>query len=145
MRKLPHPLVGTWRLVSCVHRFDDGERWFPFGRKPRGRLVYTPDGFMMVMLMASARAAASSGQVFETTGRERAAAAAGFLAYSGKCELGADRVLHRVDLSLFPNWVGSAQLRSYKLSGDRVTFSTRRFRARGRYQTASLKWRRETR
>ncbi|MBI5200024.1 MAG: lipocalin-like domain-containing protein, partial [Elusimicrobia bacterium] len=54
-----------------------------------------------------------------------------------------DGVVHRVDLSLFPNWVGTAQLRSYKLTGDRVTFWTRRFPIKGKWQTASLTWRRE--
>ncbi|MBI4349505.1 MAG: lipocalin-like domain-containing protein [Elusimicrobia bacterium] len=138
-----HPLVGTWRLVRCEHALEDGTRWQPFGPRPRGRLVYTPDGFMMVMLMTAERKRSASGQVFEATSSERAAAAAGFLAYSGRCDLAKDRVVHRVDLSLFPNWVGTAQLRSYRLSGDRVTFWTRRFAVRGRWQTASLTWRRE--
>lgn len=138
-----HSLVGTWRLVSCVHRLAGGKRRHPFGNRPAGRLVYTEDGFMVVLLMAPGRRPASSSQVFEATEAERARAAAGFLAYSGRCELGADRVVHHVDLSLFPNWVGSAQLRSYRLKGDRVTFATRRFKVRGRWQTASLTWVRE--
>lgn len=136
-------MVGTWRLVRCEHRLDDGTRRLPFGPKPRGRLVYTPDGFMMVLLMAAGRARAASGQVFEASAAERAEAAKGFLAYSGRCELGPDRVVHRVDVSLFPNWVGSAQLRSFRLQRDRVTFWTGRFAVHGRWQTASLTWRRQ--
>lgn len=137
-----HPLIGTWTLVSCVHRLEDGTKWHPFGERPAGRLVYTEDGHMMVMLMARGRVPAGSGQIFEASDSERAAAASGFLAYSARCELGKDRVVHHVDLSLFPNWVGSAQLRSYRLTKDRVTFWTRRFPVRGKYQTASLTWRR---
>jgi len=126
-----------------VHVFDDGTRWHPFGRTPAGRLVYTPDGFMMVMLMTPRRRSGASGQVFEASARERAEAAKGFLAYSGRCEVSQGKVVHRVDLSLFPNWVGSSQVRSFELKGGRVTFRTRRFRVRGRYQTAALSWRRE--
>ncbi|MBI4422873.1 MAG: lipocalin-like domain-containing protein [Elusimicrobia bacterium] len=142
-KKATHPLVGTWRLASCSHRLADGSRWYPFGRRPAGRLVYTPEGFMMVILMAKGRAPARSGQVFEASEKERSEAAAGFLAYSGRCELGDRGVVHHVDLSLFPNWVGTAQLRSYRLSGDRVTFWTRSFRVGGKRQVASLSWRRE--
>lgn len=98
----------------------------------------------MVLLMAAGRKRAASEQVFEASAAERAEAAKGFLAYSGRCDLGKDGVVHRVDLSLFPNWVGSAQLRSFELAGDRVTFWTRRFEIRGRRQTASLTWRKES-
>ena len=140
---MPHALVGTWKLLSCEHTFDDGSRWLPFGERPSGRLVYAPSGHMMVMLMRRGRKPAGSGQIFDAKASERAAAADGFLAYSGRCELDRGRVVHHVDLSLFPNWVGTAQMRTYRLKGDRVTFETRRFLARGRYQTAALTWKRE--
>ena len=126
-----------------MHRLEDGSSWYPFGRSARGRLIYTPDGFMMVMLMNPDRPAAASGQLFEASAAERAAAAEGFLGYSGRCAFRGGQVVHEVDLSLFPNWVGSAQLRAYALEKDTVTFETRRFLANGRQQVASLTWSRE--
>jgi Lipocalin-like domain len=51
-------------------------------------------------------------------------------------------VLHHVELSLFPNWVGVTQERLVKLSGDRLTLSTRPLLLQGRQQTAQLLWER---
>lgn len=135
-------LVGTWRLVSCEHRLAGGKVWRPFGPRPRGRLIYTPDGYMMVLLMDPARPRSASQGIFESSAAERAAAATGFLAYSGRCELRGGKALHRVDLSLFPNWVGTAQLRSFRVRGKRARFWTRPFESRGVAQTALLVWER---
>jgi Lipocalin-like domain len=47
-----------------------------------------------------------------------------------------DTVLHHVELSLFPNWVGVTQERLVKISGDQLTLSTRPLLLQGRQQTA---------
>jgi hypothetical protein len=46
-------------------------------------------------------------------------------------------VLHRVELRLFPNWVGAAQERLVKISADRLTLSTPLL-LQGKQQTAQL-------
>lgn len=137
-----HPLVGTWTLVSCEHRLSDGSLWHPLGENPLGRLVYTPDGAMIVMLMRSDRPRFSSAGLFEGTPEELAAAGEGFIAYSGRCEVRAGKASHRVDMSFFPNWIGTTQLRAYRLKGRRVAFTTRSFSVRGVRQTARLVWER---
>jgi hypothetical protein len=52
-------------------------------------------------------------------------------------------VIHEVDLSLFPNWVGTSQVRAVALSGT-LTLSTRPFTVGGEVQTAHLVWERES-
>jgi lipocalin-like protein len=47
----------------------------------------------------------------------------GFVAYAGRYRFHGDRVIHHVELSLFPNWVGSDQQRWLQLAGDRLTLS----------------------
>jgi hypothetical protein len=40
-----------------------------------------------------------------------------FVAYAGRYSFHGDRVVHHVELSLFPNWVGSDQERWVELAG----------------------------
>lgn len=143
MPRLSHPLVGTWRLIACEHRLSDGRVTRPFGPKPRGRLIYTAEGRMIVMLMDPCRPPARSGQLFEAAEPELVLAARGFVAYSGRWRVLGGKVVHRVEMSLFPNWVGTSQVRAFSIRGRRVTFSTRAFCVRGVKQTARLVWERE--
>jgi hypothetical protein len=53
-----------------------------------------------------------------------------------------DRVVHHVEVSLFPNWVGSAQVRHYELAGNRLTLSTAPLLQGGRERRAYLVWER---
>lgn len=138
----PSPLVGTWRLIVCEHRLPGGRRLHPFGRRPGGRLIYSPDGWMMVMLMARGRKPSASSQVFEATDAERADAARGFLGYSARWRVRGGTVVHDVDVSLFPNWLGRPQVRRFSVKGRRVTFTTGPFLVNGVRQTARLVWER---
>ena len=46
-----HPLLGTWRLVSCVREIlESGEKIRPFGDNPGGLIGYHADGRMYVIL-----------------------------------------------------------------------------------------------
>jgi hypothetical protein len=57
------------------------------------------------------------------TTQEQARAVEGFVAYADRYRFQGDRVVHHVELSLFPNWVGSDQERTVELSGDRLILS----------------------
>jgi hypothetical protein len=118
--------------------------WRPFGPRPFGRLVYTGDGRMIVMLGDPRRRLASGG-LFEANDEEHARASRGFIAYSGSWRTRGSKVFHRVDVSLFPNWVGSTQVRTWETRGRRVSFSTRAFTVNGARQSAHLVWKRESR
>ena len=58
----------------------------------------------------------------------RLEAFASFVAYSGTFRVEGTSVVHTVEMSLFPDWVGSEQRRSVELSADgqRLTLSTQR-------------------
>jgi len=137
-------LVGAWRLVSCEYRLEKGGVWHPFGLKPSGRLVYTRGGRMIAMVMDSRRPLCASGGLFDPTDAELASSARGFVAYSGRWEMKGGQVVHRVDISLFPNWVGTRQARFVAFDGKgRLELSTRPFLLKGKRQTARLLWERE--
>jgi hypothetical protein len=66
----------------------------------------------------------------------------GFVAYAGRSRLLGDRVIHDVELSLFPNWVGRDQERSVELAGDRLTLSAGPLLLAGKPQVPCLVWER---
>ena len=49
-----------------------------------------------------------------------------FIAYSGSFEVdtNSNQIIHHVDLSSFPNWVGQNQIRYYTFKGDSLILST---------------------
>jgi hypothetical protein len=59
------------------------------------------------------------------TPEEYAAEARGYFAYAGSFEVDEERgtVTHSVEVSLFPGWVGGAQLRIVRLDGDVLELS----------------------
>lgn len=60
----------------------------------------------------------------------------------GSYKFHGETVIHRVELSLFPNWVGVAQARLVEIDGDRLTLSTRPLLLEGTPRTAHLVWER---
>jgi len=123
VRKPSDEFVGAWKLLSCARRTSTGEITYPMGEHPMGRLTYDAMGRMSAQLMRPDRAkfkaddAARSGSA-----EEKIAAYDGYTAYYGTYTVneGAHTVTHHVEASLYPNWVGSDQVRKYEFSGDRL-------------------------
>ena len=65
------------------------------------------------------------------------------MSYCGRYEFRGETVVHHVELSLFPNWVGGDQERLVELEGDRSALSsTRPILQGGTPRTAHLIWER---
>lgn len=137
-----NPLVGTWRLVSFEVRDADGRITYPFGRDAVGFITYSPDGHMAVQFGRADRALVTSGDWLAATPADIAAAARDYIAYCGSYELRDGEVVHRVELSLLPNWIGGELVRLVTFEGERVTLSTPPTPVGGRQQTATLVWER---
>lgn len=102
-------LVGRWKLVSWLARNGDGEVSYPFGERAEGSLVYTRGGWMSGQLAVSDRDALATNDVVGGDEIERSAAYSSYIAYAGTYEVVGDVVIHRVKMSLFPNWVNTEQ------------------------------------
>ncbi len=137
-----NPLVGTWKLLSWENRTLDGGVSHPLGGDTSGYIAYTEDGYVFVAIMRSGRAPFAAGDLLGGSTAERAGAAETYVSYCGRYEFRGDIVVHHVELSLFPNWVGVTQERLVEISGDRLTLSTRPLLFQGRQQTAHLLWER---
>jgi len=80
------------------------------------------------------------GDLMSGTPEEEAQAEETYLSYCGRYELQEDKVIHHIELSLFPNWVGADQERLVELRGNRLTLSTHPLLIKGKQQTAHLIW-----
>jgi hypothetical protein len=116
-------LVGGWRLRSWVALGDDGSETFPMGDAPTGLLAYTEGGTMVALMAPADRPPFGSDDLTGGTPDEQARAFSTFVAYAGRYRIEGDAIIHTVETSLFPNWVGTVQRRRWTLSDDGGTLT----------------------
>jgi len=114
-------LVGMWRLVSYETVGRDGRRAKPYGDAV-GRLEYDAHGNMAGQVMRPGRARV---EVRDGAAQQARAAYLGYIAYFGRYEVAADgrSVVHHVEGSLNPAWVGGQQVRTLQFDGARLVLS----------------------
>jgi len=135
--------AGTWTLLS--YTFDGGHGEVadpPLGGGARGWIMYDPTGRMCVQISAPDRRRFASGDILVGAPEEKRAAYETYIAYCGTYAVHDGFIVHRPDVSLFPNWVGSEQKRFFDLSGDRLTLRSPPFLRGGTQWTARLVWER---
>ena len=104
--------------------------------------MYNQDGYMFVAIMGSNRLKFAAEDLLSGTKEEEAQAEETYVSYCGRYEFHGDTVVHYVELSLFPNWVGADQERLVEVRGNRLTLSTRPLLLGGILQSAHLIWER---
>lgn len=137
-----NPLLGAWKLVGYECKAGDRTLASPLGLEPVGYIVYTADGHMSVQIAAAHRPPFASPDLLGGTAAEKEAAADSYIAYCGTYELFEDRVVHHIEQSFFPNRVGTAQTRYYKLDGDRIELTTPPVLIYGAEQVCRISWQR---
>jgi hypothetical protein len=139
-------LIGAWRLAEFSVMARDKSVTHPMGEDLEGLIIYSSDGYMSGQLMKPGRHAYASGDIAHGTTEELAAAAAGYLAYSGPFYVDdeAATLRHHMWVSLCPNWIGDTQERFVELDGDTLTISTAPIIIEGTEQTPRLIWKRAT-
>jgi len=111
-------LLGTWRLVSAVREeVPSGARTDLMGPDPQGYITYSPDGRMLVLIVAADRPR-PTGAV--ASPEEAARLFRGMVGYGGTFRVEGDRVHHDVDISWNEAWTGTDQVRRFRLDGDRL-------------------------
>ena len=133
-------LVGAWRLVSVETRDEKGELVRRGERT--GYLLYSPGGYMSVSFMKEGRPVFKSGDIRGGSVEEKIAAINGYVSYAGRYTVRDDKVVHHIEVSLFPNWVGVSQERMFTLEGSRLTLSTQLMLVGGRQLSTHLVWER---
>jgi hypothetical protein len=144
-RSLKKQFFGTWKLVSWKIEQANGELIdSPLGPNPLGWIMYQPGGRVCVALMRPDRPKFASDKLTEATPEEVETAFEGYISYCGSYEVNEQErfVIHRLQLSWFPNWVGTEQKRFFEFGGDRLTLRTPPLTVLGEPQVHSLIWQR---
>jgi hypothetical protein len=138
-------LIGSWLLRQWVLTLDDGTLETPFGAEPQGLVVYTTDGRMITTIGSRARPSAAA-DLSSVNDAARLAAIRTFIAYSGTFAIDGDDVVHTVEMSLDPAWIGTQQRRHVELTEDGRTLilSTDPLLVVGRRGRHRLTWERAT-
>jgi hypothetical protein len=110
-------LVGVWRLRSCLRTFKDGRTEHPFGVQPVGRIEYSKAGSVSALLMRPGRQSTiPPGTELDDD------AVTGFVAYFGtfSIEETTQSVIHHIEASLSPGWVGTDLKRHFRFDAKRL-------------------------
>jgi len=119
-------LAGVWSLVSSEFRTSSGNVIYPLGEDALGQAIFTESGYMSGQLMRQGRPAFASGDQASGTPEEVQTALQGYVAYYGKCDVDVEQqtLTTHVEGSMYPNWVGSQQVRFYELSDTQLILKT---------------------
>jgi hypothetical protein len=134
-------LAGAWRLLVLEFR-SDGQVVYPAGRDAAGTCFYDAMGNMALQIMRVDRPRFASADFLSGTAEEILAAAKGYLAYGGTYVVDEVHgvVVHHVTHALFPNWVGTDQVRFFKRAGSRLITSAPTVVVGGHLMDAMLVW-----
>jgi len=137
-----NPFVGTWRLISNETKNDSGEVSHPFGRDATGYVIYNEDGYVTFTIMGPNRSRFASADMRAGSLEDKRAAFDTYFAYLGTYEVKGDKIVHHVELSLFPNWTGGDQERFFEFSGDQLILRTPPLALGGAPRTLRIVWQR---
>jgi hypothetical protein len=142
-KPLRDKLVGAWELVSYIERDSpDGPVRYPHGQDAQGLIMYTPDGYMSAQIQSAGRPNYDRPVASGGTTEQAAAAALGYLAYSGRyfVDESTGDIRHEAKLSLVPNYLGKFHLRHSDLDGDQLKLSAKTALPSGGTVYSSLVW-----
>lgn len=117
-------LIGSWFLREAYAVGPRGERMHDvYGGRPSGVIHYSSDGRMMALIAHEGRERLD-GDRQAAPEHQRAEAYKSSIAYAGQFSLEAGWILHSVDISTYPNWVGTVLRRSVTFEQDTVVLTT---------------------
>jgi hypothetical protein len=125
-RPVRERLRGAWRLESFAFADDAGAEWYPLGCEPRGFLFITEDDHVAFNFMAADRRPFAADDLFGGRPEELASAAATVVSFAGPFRIEGETLVIDVQYSLFPNWIGSTQVRGFAFEGETLVLSTLR-------------------
>ncbi|MEI7451436.1 MAG: lipocalin-like domain-containing protein [Desulfomonile sp.] len=107
-------IIGIWKLVAFEAEIQaTGAKEHVMGLNPTGYAIFTPEGRVMFVLTGEGRKAAKTIQ-------DRAELLNSLVAYTGMYRVEGDKWITKVDVAWNPEWVGTEQIRSFTVEGDRL-------------------------
>ncbi|MEI9914705.1 MAG: lipocalin-like domain-containing protein [Methylovirgula sp.] len=111
-------LLGTWNLISYeVEVRATGQKIPVMGEHPTGYVAFLPEGRVFFIFTGEARKPAK-------TDKERAELLDTLIAYSGTYDIQGDKWITSVQVAWNPEWVGTKQVRSFKVDHGKLQVLT---------------------
>ncbi len=121
-QKAPSPLVGTWRVVEFCTVEHPGDTTYTLGRNPVGYFMYDRAGQLMIQAMRTPSSGAFAKDSVALAGM--AEVRESYFGYFGTYTITSDStVIHHVRGGTIPSYVGTDQLRAYRIRGDTLSIS----------------------
>ena len=108
-----NPLVGTWKIISSESIIGNEIPQHTLGLHPKGYLIITQEGRLMIMITADNRKAGMGDA-------ERAALHKTMAAASGKVRVEGKDFIISVDVSWNEAWNGTEQRRHFKIEANKL-------------------------
>jgi hypothetical protein len=139
-----HPIVGAWRLRRYWIQYDTDPIAFALGEDPVGFILYTPNGYMCGTMQRRGVPAFAVADRLRARPEEKIAAFDDYVTYCGRWRADGARILHRIEASLLPNWVGDEQARDAVWHGSDRLDLVAEWDVQGRRRRAVVEWERAT-
>jgi Lipocalin-like domain len=125
-KSLKDRLAGTWHFVIAEVTAPDGTKSFPFGPKPRGMVIFTPQGDFMQIHIAAEVPKIANGNRLQATPEEYAGIMRGTIAQFGTYTVDEEKKQFTMKFiaSTFPNWEGVSQTRTIDKLTDEEFINT---------------------
>jgi hypothetical protein len=137
-------IIGTWRLVSAGNIRKDGsfEPFPEFGPHPIGYLIYDTTGHMCVSMANPDHPRWANAE--KPTDAEMLHSYRVMYAYCGTYEIQEKehRVIHRPEMASWPHYVGTDQIRPYRLEGKQLILSDHETAPNGEPSAYQITWER---
>src|SRR5690606_8643786 len=134
-------IKGRWSILAWEQLYDDGRVVSPMGTELEGFIEYSDFGMFCVVAKKDRPTFTTGGQ-WNAEDAEKAAAYNSYLTYAGDYEVNGNTITHKVQHSIFPNWVGGSQQRTAELDNDVLSLTARLEEGTSEARTARLKWKR---
>ena len=132
----PNLLVGAWKLVSFQFESEgNDERRDVYDEHLQGFAILTETRVSFLLTAGNRLATAPTTELFDH-----------MMAYSGRYRMEGDRIITTVDSAWHPSWLGTEQVRYFKLDGDALSLMSDYFelpKFPGPHLRGTAIWRRE--
>lgn len=108
---------GTYELIEKYSIKIDGTKIHPWDEDVKGMIIYT-DTHVSAQLGVRQRNNLTTSNFRDANTEEAQQAFVSYIAYFGTYTVKHGYVIHDVEQSLFPNWIGHKVKRYYKFEGD---------------------------
>lgn len=117
-------ISGTWFLAEAYAIDANGSRLQDlYGAAPSGVIYYGNDGRMMALITHDGRSLLD-GDRQAAPETQKAHAYTTSIAYAGPYTVADNHIVHHIDISTYPNWVGTDLFRYIELTPDGVVLTT---------------------